>query len=484
MKDIRSSCFLAFLIGSPSIAIPFLYLVVKNHAEKFEIKDKELHSTSQMIVPIAYTFTQLGNLFILFFIMYLSYYFRHQLTGGEQGIVSAMTILMSFGGPELALNSINFLTETLGFPPSAIQIYDNASVITQNFQILISVASMVVFVILLLLGYYKRLTFRPAYFFRHFFPFFFLLVVVVIGAKNLIQEYVPMENLSQKMTIQTNYPIEKNATTYQPGEEIPPNLKREAIQDTLDRIYSTGSLYVGYHPHLPPFSYFNNKGELVGLNITYAHKLAHDMNVNLVFIPFSYKSLGQSLHNNLIDIAMSPIILSETTLKDMNFPHYYLTTPNVLIIPRSRKEEFHNFDRIQQNPFLVIGVIGLHKETLSRILPQAQSLQIEFIDKIDEYLTQGQVDAILWTKEQGLEYCRSHPEYVVMEYGSNTGTSYLSYPVKYEAFGFIFFLDRWLGIQEHIGFKTEQTNYWFDDDPPEKKQPRWSLIRNVFHLVK
>lgn len=192
MKDIRSSCFLAFLIGSSSIAIPFLYRVVKNHANKSEIKDKELHNTSQMIVPITYTFTQVGNLFILFFIMYLSYFFRHQLVGAEEGLVSAMTILMSFGGPELALNSINFLTETLSFLSSATKIYDNASIITQNFQILISVSSMVVFMTLLLLGYYKRLTFRPAYFFRNFFLFFFLIVTTVLGTKAMIQEYVPV----------------------------------------------------------------------------------------------------------------------------------------------------------------------------------------------------------------------------------------------------------------------------------------------------
>lgn len=484
MEDIRSSCFLAFLIGSPSIAIPFLYRVVKNHAEKFEIKDKELHNTSQMIVPIAYTFTQVGNLFILFFIMYLSYHFRHQLAGAEEGMVSAMTILMSFGGPELALNSINFLIETLGFPSSALKIYDNASIVTQNFQILISVASMVVFVTLLLLGYYKRLTFRPSYFFKNFFPFFFLLVITVIGAKTLIREYVPIQNFTKEMTIQTDFPIETNATVYKFGQKLPSDSDRQAIQDTLDRIYTTQTLYVGYHPDLPPFSYFNDDGKLVGFNITYAHKLAHDMNVKLVFIPCYYNNLGTALRTNLIDIAMSPILLSEATVKNMNFPHYYLETSNVMIVPQSRKEEFRNFNRIKENPYLVIGVIGLYQEILNRILPIAQSVQVEHIEKIDALLTEGKVDAILWTKEQGMDYCRSHPEYVVIEYGPNGGSSYLSYPVKYHALGFILFLNRWLAIQEQIGFKKEQYNYWVDGAPPEKKEPRWCLIRNVFHLIK
>lgn len=484
IKDIRSSCFLAFVIGSPSIAIPFLYKAVKDYGEHFKIKDKEIHNTAQVIVPIAYTFTQVGNLFILFFIMYLSYFFRHQLGGFEEGIVGCMTVLMSFGGPEIAVNAINFLTQSLGFPTTAMEIYDNASIITQNFQILISVASMLTFVILLFLGYYKRLTFCPSYFFRHFFLFFFLFIITVVGAKKLIQEYLPYQAVSKKMDIQTDYAISKNAKVYKVGQKLPDMSHRLSIQDTLDRIYSTNTLYVGYHPTLPPFSYFNNEGELVGLNVTYAYKLAHDMNVDLVFIPFLFEALGLSLGTNHIDIAMGPILLSEATVRNMNFPHYYLVTSNVMVVPRERKDEFRNFNRLKENPYLVIGVMGFYKEILSRILPMAQTIQVNHVSRIEDDLTEGKFDALFWTKELGMEYCRSHPEYVVIEYGAQAGISYLAYPVKYDAFSFIFFLNRWLAIQERIGFKNEQYEYWVNGQSPTKKEPRWSLIRNVFHLVK
>lgn len=483
ISEIRSSCFLAFVIGSPSIAIPFLYQAVKRYADRYEIKDKEIHNTSQMIVPIAYTFTQVGNLFILFFIMYLSYFFRHQLGVFEEGLIGFMTVLMSFGGPELAVNSINFLIETLGFPSSAMDIYDNASIITQNFQILISVASMVTFVILLFLGYYKRLTFRPSYFFRHFFLFFFLLTLIVIGSKNLMQEFVPYKNISEKMEIQTDYSIVKSAKVYKFGQKIPDVDHRSSMKDTFDRIYSTNTLYVGYHQDLPPFSYFNKEGKLVGFNITYAYKLAYDMNVDLVFVPFLFENLGNNLANNHFDIAAGPILLAGATLRNMNFPHYYLMTANVMLVPRSRKDEFRDFNRLKENPYLVIGVIGFYKEVLNRILPMAQTVPVDHIDRIEDYLTQGKFDALFWTKELAMEYCRTHPEYVVIDYGAQFGSSFLSYPVKYDAYAFIFFLNRWLAIQEHIGFKKEQYNYWVNGQSPEKKEPRWSLIRNVFHLV-
>lgn len=483
IRDIRSSCFLAFIIGSPSIAIPFLYKTVQNHAERFDIKDKELHNTSQMIVPIAYTFTQVGNLFVLFFIMFLSYFFRHQLQVGEELLVGFMTVLMSFGGPELAINSISFLTENLGFPDTAMDLYDTASIITQNLQILISVASMVAFVILLLLGYYKRLTFRASVFFRHFFLFFFLLILSVLGTKYMMHQYSPFDRVAESLTIQTNYPIAPSAKIYKLGDKIPEEAQRRSIEDTLTRIYQTETLYVGYHPNLPPFSYYNEQGDLVGYNITFAYKLAHDMNVNLVFVPFLYHDLGPDLASNAFDIAMSPVLLAEATVKNMNFAHYYLTTSNVMIVPRERREEFENFDRMKKDPYLVIGVIGFYKEILNRILPEAQWIEIDHIEAIDRYLTKGEIDAMFWTKEQGMEYCRNNPDYVVVEYGPQAGTSYLAYPVKFNAFAFIFFLDRWMAIQEHIGFKKEQYQYWMQGQPPIKKEPRWSVIRNVFHLI-
>lgn len=483
ISEIRSSCFLAFVIASPSIAIPFLYRAVKRYADRYEIKDKDLHNTSQMIVPIAYTFTQVGNLFILFFIMYLSYLFQHELGAFEEGLIGCMTVLMSFGGPELAVNSIHFLIGTLGFPSSAMDIYDNASVITQNFQILISAASMMVFVILLLLAYYKRLTFRPSYFFRHFFLFFLFLTLTVIGAKRLIQEYAPYENSSNVMAIQTDYPIVKRAKVYKFGQKMPDMRHRLTVHNTLDRIYSTKSLYVGYHPNLPPFSYFNEQGELVGFNITYAYKLAYDMNVDLVFVPFLFQGLGDNLVQNYFDIGVGPILLAGSTARTMNFPHYYLETPNIMIVPRSRKEQFRNFERLKENPYLVIGAIAFYEELLNQMFPMAQVVSIDHIYRIEDYLTQGKIDAFFWTKELGMEYCRTHPEYVVIDFGAKAGSSYLSYPVRYNAFGFIFFLNRWLQIQDHIGFKEEQYNYWVNGESPVKKEPRWSLIRNVFHLV-
>jgi len=163
---------------------------------------------------------------------------------------------MSFGGPELALNSVSFLIDKLNFPHTAINLYDNSSIFTQNFQILISVSSMVAFVILLLLGYYKRLTFRAGKFLRHFCLFFFLLISCAIVAKHLIKRYVPFQNIAMTFNMETAIIKKPKVTVYKFGQKIPHDPKRFAIKDTLQRIYTSRQIYVGYHiiptfPHLP-----------------------------------------------------------------------------------------------------------------------------------------------------------------------------------------------------------------------------------------
>ena len=131
-----------------------------------------------------------------------------------------------------------------------------------------------------------------------------------------------------------------------------------------------------------------------------------------------------------------------------------------------------------------MGVLGFYMEILNQVLPKAKSLSIQHVMHIEPYLKEGKIDAMLWTLEQGLDYCRTHPDYVVIQYGDLIGDSFLAYPVKYDAFAFIFFLNRWLTIQEHIGFKKQQYDYWMLGEEPKEESSRWSLLRNVFHVVK
>ena len=54
-------------------------------------------------------------------------------------------------------------------------------------------------------------------------------------------------------------------------------------------------LRVGVNPHVIPFSYKNAEGELVGFDISYAYRLAHDLGVAIEFVPFAAPTLAGDL---------------------------------------------------------------------------------------------------------------------------------------------------------------------------------------------
>lgn len=479
VREFRSTCLMAFVIGSPSIAIPFLNQCVKRLAENYEIKDKELHNTSQMIVPLTYTFTQVGNLLVLFFIMFLSYYYSVRLDWLDQVLVSILTIPMSFGGPELAVDSISFLIEKLGFPEGALDLYDKTSIITQNFQVLLSVASMTTFAILLLLGYYHRLTFKIAHFFKNFFPLVFIIVFGIFLSGNLINRYTPPYSTGGSLTMQEILPHMKPGKVYKYGDQLPHIDQRTKIHDTMTRIFTTGELYIGYHPHLPPFSYFNDAGELVGYDIAYAYELAFIMNVTPVFIPFYYDHLGDMLAHNIIDIAASPVLLSGASRKGMNFPQFYFQQENVLVVLRERRSEFRDLKKLEKNSNLTLGNLGFFSLISQRHFPEANSVQVVDSWHIAHALDQGIIDAMYWEKAQAVSFCERNPQFVVMDYGDQIGNAYLAFPVKFNAFAFIFYLNSWVDLAHRRGFDKTQYNYWMLGHPPTVREPRWSILRQI-----
>lgn len=476
INEFRSTCLIAFVIGSPSIAIPFLNQCVKKLADRYDIKDKELHNTSQMIVPLTYTFTQVGNLLTLFFIMFLSYYYGMRLDWLDQALVSILTIPMSFGGPELAVNSVSFLIEKLGFPDTALLLFDKTSIITQNFQVLLSVASMTTFAIILLLGYYNRLSFKIAHFFKHFFPIVFVLIFSIFISQKLVARFHKPASIGDSLTMEAVLPNFHAAKVYKYGDKLPDNKFRKSISDTMTRVFTTNELYIGYHPHLPPFSYFNDKGELVGYDIAYAYQLAHDLNVTPIFIPFYYDHLGEMLENNVIDIATSPVLLSAASRRGMNFPQFYFQQRNVLLVLRERKGEFYNLKSLQNNPNLIIGNLGYFQIISKRYFPFAKSVEIIDSWHISHALDEGIIDAMYWELAQAQEFCKRNPEYIVMDYGGTIGDTFLAFPVKFNAFAFIFYLNSWINLAHNRGFDKEMYEYWMLGHPPVTKRVRWSLL--------
>lgn len=128
-------------------------------------------------------------------------------------------------------------------------------------------------------------------------------------------------------------------------------------EDTLDRILRTNVLRVGYNPAVAPFSFLNVDGNIVGYDIAFAYELAYDLGVELDLIPLSYNELGQQLDENLYDIGMAAITISEHRLKEMTFTQPYMQPKIILITKEKERKLFSDLEMIQEDPLLNLAVL-------------------------------------------------------------------------------------------------------------------------------
>ena len=157
----------------------------------------------------------------------------------------------------------------------------------------------------------------------------------------------------------------------------------------------------------------------------------------------------------------------------MDFTHPYTEQNNVLVVPIKNKTKFLNLDQVAQDPNLVIGAAGGYSYVVQRHFPLAKLVHTPDMSKLEG------ADAWVWSKTPAFIWCLSHPDYAIVDYGSQIGKRYFAYPVREGSPDFISFLNNWLMLKEESGMSQDMVNYWVQGLPPKGQTPRWSILRNV-----
>jgi len=476
MREYRIVCMLAFATGIPSIAFPFINNCMRRLAERKNLDLATFRSTSQTIVPLAYSFTQLGNFFLLFFIFFMSFFYRHSLSNVDSIILPLLTIPISFGTPQLSLAGMSFLIDVLNFPRQALDLFVETMAITLNFQVLLSVSAMLTFIMCVILHYYgllevnwRRLSLQVTI------GAIALFTAVLVG-KQFIHIEDNYRDLYYKLKIGDVIEKPPKVTIYQTRPSFTPDPSPE----TLARILRTNVLRVGYDVENIPFCYLNLWNEIVGYDIAFAYQLAKDLDAELELVPLDYDTMGQDMESGYMDIAMSAILVDERRVIDMDFCHAYQEQANVLVVPAARVEEFRDLVRVENNPKLKIGAGGGYRAVVQRHFLPDQFVQVTNTLP----LLNKQIEAAMWSELPAYIWCLGHPGFTTLSYHRQLGMQYFAYPVKSGSADMIQFVNQWMRLKELTGFTKMQTDYWIGGKPIPSKEPRWSIIRNVLHWVK
>lgn len=473
----RSVCIVPFVTGLSTTALPFINMYLRRLSQKHETHER-FRETSQTVLPIAYCFGHIGNAMIIFFILFLSYYYRHPFTVFEEVLLSLLAIPLSLGSTTGNINSILFLIKQLGFPSDATTLFLEIKSFTNNFQVLMSIASVFSLLILTIYSYYGLIQIKWKMFLSRLALPLFGLVVIILAIHPFVRPKDLYENLYMKLKLSDAVGKTVKTTILKEGETgAARNYPNPNTPEVLKQVLQTDVLKIGFYVDSVPYCYFNQYNELVGFDVAYAYELAKDLNCELQFVPLHFNKLADELTNGAFDIGMSSIIMNEKRLVQMQFTFPYAEDNNVLIVRRDKRKQFLDLKKLQSQKGVVIGAGGVQFDIAKANFPNADVIDINSTELFEK----GDLDAILWSQTTAVIWCLSHPEHVVIDYGDQIGKSYFAYPFRQHATDFGFFLNNWLNLKEQSGFKQDMTNYWIHGIPPGERAPRWSILRDVLH---
>jgi ABC-type amino acid transport substrate-binding protein len=258
---------------------------------------------------------------------------------------------------------------------------------------------------------------------------------------------------------------------------------KEAIgpKNPLKSIFQRGKLRVGYHPENLPFSFINDKGDLVGFDVELMHVLARELKVEIEFIEWTYETLFKDLDQDKFDIAIGGLIVNPERLAKANFSNPYMNMTTAVVVEDYRRNEFKSWRAIDKKPNNLLGVVGERRaKSVNRYLPNSE---IVLLKTYSDFFTDNSkgVDALVISAEAGSAWTILHPAYSVAVPEPHVKAN-AAFAMPLAALDFEDFVNDWLQMRQTSGIIDKLYYKWILGVKVEQKKGRWSIGRDIFDL--
>jgi ABC-type amino acid transport substrate-binding protein len=477
LRQIRPAMVLAVATTLSVAALPFVQQAAENILDEAGCADSEERANVlQTSLSLSYVFAQLGNYFVYLLILYASYVAAAPLKLIEKATLPLMTLLSCLGSPSATYDSVIFLSKWLHLPPSVFDLYVETSAITRFAQVLVSVSGFYFITLVVPLVYFKRVRIHPVRMAAGLGGAAVLYAGMAFGGVALRPKLFPEAaspyaalKLDPRLTIGVR----------QSADQPAGGSAEDAAVPSIANIRKRGVLRVGVNPHVIPFSYKNAAGELVGFDISYAYRLAHDLGVAIEFVPFAAPTLARDLSDHRFDIAMSGIYENDQRLQSLTMSPAYYESPVALVVPSGDAAKFLDGNAAVSRAGLKLAVYDDPVLVpLSRSLfPKAQLVVIPNYDPLPGM----QVNGAVWTLEQGTAWAAEHAGFTAVAPDNLSGPIPAAYAMAPDAAELGAYLSQWLQLRNADGFRAEQIAYWMQLNHRRAREPRWNLVDVLLH---
>ena len=236
-------------------------------------------------------------------------------------------------------------------------------------------------------------------------------------------------------------------------------------------------------PDALPFAFFNERGDLVGLDVELAHHLARELGVRLELLPVEREAIEQQLASGYCDIVIGGVAVTTRRAAAVLLSTSYLDETVGLVVRDHDREQFSTWSAIRARPATTIAVpnVPYYIEKIHQMVPEA----VVRITDIPALLRtpDPSVDAIAMTAERGSAWTLLYPEFTVVVPEPGIVKVPLVFPIARHDEVFASFMNTWIDLKHKDGTIDKLFAYWVLGRDAAPRPPRWSIIRNVLHWV-
>jgi ABC-type amino acid transport substrate-binding protein len=480
----RDAMVTAFATGSAFVVLPQIVRVSKQLFEEHVPDVEEADAVIDIVVSATLTFPHVAKVLSLSFILFAGWMMNTPLSIADYPLLFGAGVASLFGSVNVA---IPFLLDLFALPNDTFQLFVATSVLNARFGTLVQTMHMLVLTLLTTAAIQGRLDFRWPVVLRYGAATIVIVLGLIAGSRALYALVVDTSYRKNEIIGRMEIHGPTVPAVVRLERSSPPEL--DPSRNRLEEILERGVLRVGYREQRAlPFSYFNDAGQLVGLDIELAHSLATGLGVTLEFVPVS-QSMTQHLNPEILasgycDILMSRSVISMDGIERVVYSNPYLDLNLGFLVLDERRSEFADRRILENREGLRIAIPGegYFLNQLERYLPKAELVPLEYTRQFIE-AEPGEFDALAYPAEEGAALTLLWPDYSVVVPSPPIQTLSAAYPLPWGEPDWERAVNLWLDLQRADGTIDRLYDYWILGQEPEGHNPRWSVMRDVLGWI-
>lgn len=245
------------------------------------------------------------------------------------------------------------------------------------------------------------------------------------------------------------------ASTNQPSDG------EEGEKDLLARIQENGVLIIATEGSWSPWTYHDESGELVGLDIEIGKLIAEGLGVEAKFEETNWDSILAGVQSGRFDIACNGVGYTEKRAESFYFSDPYVYTHKVLVV-RGDNEDITSFEDLEGK------TTANTASSTYTALAESYGATVTPVDSLTdtiELVVTGRVDATINAQVSILDYLEEHPDANIKIVAIADGDP-VCYPVQKsdDALSLIEEVNRILEENRQNGKLAEISNKYFGVD--------------------